>query len=196
MRNKSTKLLILSLILIFIILLTTFSIANEDKQIEINKNKLETHIIQDTSKTQKEDIESTTEQNKIGDINNHQEIITDANLENNNRKFFYHPDHLGSTSLVTNESGDVVEDILYLPYGCILTGKAAQSINKGRVTGENVKSTIENTKPFEYTYKGEQYTGYYDSQSKTFIATQGTKIINTYRSRPGYVRSLQTRSRR
>ena len=58
MRNKSTKLLILSLILIFIILLTTFSIANEDKQIEINKNKLETHIIQDTSKTQKEDIES------------------------------------------------------------------------------------------------------------------------------------------
>ena len=45
-----------------------------------------------------------------------------AKIDTNGRKFFYHPDHLGSTSLVTNESGDVVEDLLYLPYGCILSG--------------------------------------------------------------------------
>ena len=45
-----------------------------------------------------------------------------AKFDTNGRKFFYHPDHLGSTSLVTNESGDVVEDILYLPYGDILSG--------------------------------------------------------------------------
>ena len=45
-----------------------------------------------------------------------------AKFDTNGRKFFYHPDHLGSTSLVTNESGDVVEDLLYLPYGCILSG--------------------------------------------------------------------------
>lgn len=45
-----------------------------------------------------------------------------AKYDNEGRKFFYHPDHLGSTSLVTNESGDVVEDLLYLPYGCVLTG--------------------------------------------------------------------------
>ena len=31
-----------------------------------------------------------------------------ARVDNNGRKFFYHPDHLGSTSLVTNESGGVV----------------------------------------------------------------------------------------
>lgn len=29
-----------------------------------------------------------------------------AKIDTNNRKFFYHPDHLGSTSLVTNESGN------------------------------------------------------------------------------------------
>lgn len=45
-----------------------------------------------------------------------------AKIDTNNKKFFYHPDHLGSTTLVTNESGDVVEDLLYLPYGDILYG--------------------------------------------------------------------------
>ena len=45
-----------------------------------------------------------------------------AKYDTNGRKFFYHPDHLGSTSLVTNESGDVVEDLLYLPYGDVLSG--------------------------------------------------------------------------
>ncbi len=29
-------------------------------------------------------------------------------IDNDNKKFFYHPDHLGSTTLVTNQSGDVV----------------------------------------------------------------------------------------
>src|SRR3989344_1133404 len=45
-----------------------------------------------------------------------------AKYDTQGEKFFYHPDHLGSTSLVTNESGDVVEDLLYLPYGDILSG--------------------------------------------------------------------------
>ncbi len=39
-----------------------------------------------------------------------------ARIDNDNRKFFYHPDHLGSTTLVTNESGAVVENISYLPF--------------------------------------------------------------------------------
>lgn len=45
-----------------------------------------------------------------------------AKIDTKNRKFFYHPDHLGSTTLVTNESGAVVEDLLYLPYGEVLFG--------------------------------------------------------------------------
>ncbi|MBP5481979.1 MAG: RHS repeat-associated core domain-containing protein, partial [Paludibacteraceae bacterium] len=31
--------------------------------------------------------------------------------------FFYHPDHLGSTSLVTNLDGEVTQHVAYIPYG-------------------------------------------------------------------------------
>ena len=41
------------------------------------------------------------------------------------KKYFYHPDHLGSTTLITNESGSVVEDIAYLPYGVVYSGPTA-----------------------------------------------------------------------
>ncbi len=42
----------------------------------------------------------------------------------NGDKLYYHPDHLGSTTLVTNQSGDVVEDDVYLPFGAIYSGLA------------------------------------------------------------------------
>jgi len=35
--------------------------------------------------------------------------------------WFYHSDHLGSTTLITNESGQVVEEVAYYPYGLPLT---------------------------------------------------------------------------
>ncbi|MEE0997835.1 MAG: RHS repeat-associated core domain-containing protein [Paludibacteraceae bacterium] len=31
--------------------------------------------------------------------------------------FFYHPDHLGSTTLVTDNDGNVVQSVAYIPYG-------------------------------------------------------------------------------
>ncbi|PIN95512.1 hypothetical protein COU56_01405, partial [Candidatus Pacearchaeota archaeon CG10_big_fil_rev_8_21_14_0_10_31_9] len=37
-------------------------------------------------------------------------------------KKFYHNDHLGSTSVITNESGAIVEETFYDPYGAILGG--------------------------------------------------------------------------
>lgn len=33
------------------------------------------------------------------------------------RKYFYHPDHLGSTDLVTDENQQIVELTTYKPYG-------------------------------------------------------------------------------
>lgn len=60
-----------------------------------------------------------------------------AKFDNEGRKFFYHPDHLGSTSLVTNESGDVVEDLLYLPYGDLLSG---DEISRFTYTGQESDS--------------------------------------------------------
>jgi len=37
-------------------------------------------------------------------------------------KWFYHPDHLGSTTLITNETGGVVEETTYLPFGDVNSG--------------------------------------------------------------------------
>ncbi|MEK6862516.1 MAG: RHS repeat-associated core domain-containing protein, partial [Nanoarchaeota archaeon] len=38
----------------------------------------------------------------------------------NNQMFYYHPDHLGSTSVVTDERGRIIENNHYLPFGEIL----------------------------------------------------------------------------
>lgn len=45
-----------------------------------------------------------------------------ARKDPDGKKFFYHPDHLGSTTLITDESGDVVEETTYEPYGKIIEG--------------------------------------------------------------------------
>ena len=42
--------------------------------------------------------------------------------DHDGRKFFYHPDHLGSTDVVTNESANVVEETTYKPYGEVQSG--------------------------------------------------------------------------
>jgi RHS repeat-associated protein len=39
---------------------------------------------------------------------------------NNSELSYYHPDHLGSTTLITNSSGDVVEETNYKPFGEVL----------------------------------------------------------------------------
>ena len=63
--------------------------------------------------------------NTNGTIQNETYIYVEGNvlakIDNEGNKFFYHNDHLGSTTLVTNESGATVSEIFYLPYGCILT---------------------------------------------------------------------------
>jgi len=44
----------------------------------------------------------------------------------NGDKLYYHPDHLGSTTLVTNQSGDVVEDNVFGPFGCLHSGDESE----------------------------------------------------------------------
>ncbi len=48
------------------------------------------------------------------------------------RKFFYHPDHLGSTDLVTNETGNVVEETTYKPYGEVQSGGQSRFLFTGK----------------------------------------------------------------
>ncbi len=45
-----------------------------------------------------------------------------AELQPNGKKIYYHGDHLGSTTLITNQSGGIVENTSYAPFGEILSG--------------------------------------------------------------------------
>ena len=78
-------------------------------------------------------------------------------------KLYYHPDHLGSTTLVTNQSGDVVEDDVYLPYGALYNGLGASRYlftGKERDTGTG------------FDYFGARY---YNSQFMHFLQCDTVK---------------------
>lgn len=49
-----------------------------------------------------------------------------ARINPDNNTFYYHPDHLGSTNVVTNASGAVVEETTYEPYGQVLEGGSSR----------------------------------------------------------------------
>src|SRR3989344_5127234 len=42
-----------------------------------------------------------------------------------NKLYFYHPDHLGSTDLITDEQGDIAEQTTYDPFGRVRDGGEA-----------------------------------------------------------------------
>ena len=62
-------------------------------------------------------------------------------------KKFYHNDHLGSTSVITNESGDVVEQTFYDPYGAILSGGSQSRYN---YEGKEFSSVTED---YDYNFR-------------------------------------------
>ena len=45
----------------------------------------------------------------------------EPNTDYENLQFFFHSDHLGSTSYITDLSGDVSQHVEYFPYGGIMT---------------------------------------------------------------------------
>ena len=83
------------------------------------------------------------------------------------KRYFYHSDHLGSTTLVTNESGDVVEDIAYLPYGVVYSGPTA---SRYLFTGKELD------KETALEYFGARY---YDPEFMHFVAPDSV-ISNVY----------------
>jgi len=52
--------------------------------------------------------------------------------------YFYHPNHLGSTDIVTDASGQVIEETKYLPFGTVLEGGDSRYLFTGQ---ENDKET-------------------------------------------------------
>ncbi len=60
-----------------------------------------------------------------------------AHAANGRKIYFYHPDHLGSTNLVTDESGQVVQQIEYTPYGKVVTNVTTTSYDAAhKFTGQ------------------------------------------------------------
>ena len=55
-----------------------------------------------------------------------------ARQDPNGQKYYYHPNQLGSTELVTNQSASVVEETHYLPYGEILSGGLSKFLFTGK----------------------------------------------------------------
>ena len=49
-----------------------------------------------------------------------------ARINPDDSKWFYHPDHLGSTTLITGEGGNLVSDLSYYPYGSVLEGDSSE----------------------------------------------------------------------
>ena len=57
-----------------------------------------------------------------------------ARKDPDNKTYFYHPDHLGSTTLVTNSTGQVVEETNYYPYGLPLYDAQSRFLYKKYLT--------------------------------------------------------------
>ncbi len=55
----------------------------------------------------------------------YQDGVLVARVNPDGTKYYYHPDHLGSTTLITDQNGSVVENTFYSPYGEILSGGTA-----------------------------------------------------------------------
>ena len=50
-------------------------------------------------------------------------VVTFKAVPGTERTYYYHRDHLGSMTLITNKSGNVVQRIEYLPYGEVFLGQ-------------------------------------------------------------------------
>jgi RHS repeat-associated protein len=80
-----------------------------------------------------------------------------AKIDNNGKKFFYHPDHLGSTTLITDEQGNVVENLTYLPFGGLLDSATTERF---LYTGKELD------RESEFLYYGARY---YNGDFRRFI---------------------------
>ncbi len=87
------------------------------------------------------------------------------------------PDHLGSTSAVTNLAGAVVEKTTYKPYGEVLSG--------GNDCFLYIGQEKDNT---DLMYYGARY---YDPSNKlwTILDAGHTRVITTHNTRPNYLQN-------
>ena len=88
-------------------------------------------------------------------------------------QFYYHPDHLGSSSYITNLDGEVVQDIEYVPFGEVFIEERNSIWNTPYLF--NAKEFDEETGLYYYGAR------YYDPRLSLWISTDKSAIIA-----PGY----------
>lgn len=91
-------------------------------------------------------------------------------------KLYYHSDHLGSTSVITNESGDLIEETFYSPYGAILEGgNASRYYYEGKEFSDVVG---------EYDFDFRKYnpnTGVFNQPDSAIHELYDPQSLNRYR---------------
>lgn len=98
-----------------------------------------------------------------------------------NFRYYYHPDHLGSSSFITNQSGNVIEHLQYLPYG-----ENFVSQRSGRYDTPYKFSGKEKDDETSYSYFGARY---YDSDLSIWLsvdplASKYPSLSPRYRTSP------------
>jgi len=76
----------------------------------------------------------------------------------NGTKTFYHNDHLGSTSALTNSSGVLVENTFYAPYGEIIDGRQTTYRPYSGIGGSPVGLPMEGKGQSRYYYEGKEFS--------------------------------------
>ena len=64
-------------------------------------------------------------------------------------QFYYHPDHLGSSSYITNLDGEVSQHIEYVPYGEVFIDEL-ELTRKSAIAGKPTATNV-------YQYKKEKH---------------------------------------
>ena len=83
------------------------------------------------------------------------------------RQYFYHPDHLGSSTVITDEDGNVVQHIEYMPYGEVFMEETGDTWNTPYKF--NGKEYDEETGLYYYGAR------YYDPRLSIWISTDPTE---------------------
>ncbi|MFH1441355.1 MAG: RHS repeat-associated core domain-containing protein, partial [Candidatus Omnitrophota bacterium] len=147
----------------------TLAYDAENRLIQVNESGIITSFIYDgdggrVKKTVDQDstiyIGSLFEKDFIGKITNY--IFAGANrvasVESTGNTYYYHSDHLGSSNIITDANGNLVQHCEYTPYGSIAVNEGID-IAKHKFTGKE----LDNTGLYYYSAR------YYDPEIGRFI---------------------------
>jgi len=85
--------------------------------------------------------------------------------------YYFHSDHLGSSSLITNQSGDVVQHLEYIPFGEVFIDERPSTSTWSTPYKFNAKEMDEETGLYYYGAR------YYDPRTSVWISVDPLKCM-------------------